>query len=228
MKATCLLLMLAGSAFGAQTVLYVNPQSGRDDNNGSSAKPFASLEKARDTLRVMKKEGVFPKKGAEVELTGTFAMTGATFALDLNDGGTESNAPVVYKASKKGAVFIGGYVLPKSGFRTVTDSETLARLPDCARGNVLRFDLKSVGVRQLAALPDKFSGWNEMEVFSGGQAMRLARWPNTGWAEIAKVVDRGVKPIDHATGEWEFGYKGGTFEYAEDAPARWKVKRAFG
>lgn len=225
MKTWGLLVLLAGSAFGAQTVLYVNPQAGRDDATGTASKPLASLEKARDTIRAWKKNGAFPEKGVTVELRGVFAMPVSTFALDANDGGLSSNAPVVYQASKAGAVFTGGFALPESGFRTVTDAATLARLPDEARGSVVCFDLKAVGVTYLAPLPDKFSGWNEMEVFSGGKAMRLARWPNTGWTEIAKVIDRGVKPIDKATGEWEFGYKGGTFEYAEDAPARWNVEK---
>ena len=225
MKNICWLSMLVGSAFGAQTVLFVNPLSGSDDNSGAASKPFASLGKARDTIRAMKKDGAFPVKGVAVELSGSFSMPTNTFALDANDGGLSVDAPVVYRASSSGARFVGGHVLPESGFRTVTDSATLARLPEGARGKVVAFDLKSVGMTALAPLPDKFSGWNEMEVFCGGQAMRLARWPNTGWTEIAKVIDRGVKPVDKATGEWEFGYKGGTFEYAEDAPARWNVEK---
>ena len=225
MKNIWFMSLLAGSAFGAQTALFVDPQSGSDANSGTAAKPFASLEKARDTVYAMKKGGAFPEKGVTVELSGTFAMPTNAFALEASDGGVSAEAPVVYKASKRGALLVGGLVLPAGGFRTVADEATLSRLPQAARGKVVSFDLKSAGIVKLAPLPDKFSGWSEMEVFSGGKAMRLARWPNTGWAEIAKVIDRGVKPIDKATGEWEFGFKGGTFEYAEDAPARWDVAK---
>ncbi len=225
MKKIGLLSLLAGSAFGAQTVLYVNPQSGCDEDPGTAAKPYASLDKARDTIRALKRDGAFPGTGVTVELTGTFAMPTRAFALAAEDGGAGPDAPVVYRASKSGALLTGGHVLPASGFRAVTDAATLARLPEPARGKVVAFDLKSVGLSALPPLPDKFSGWSEMEVFSGGQAMRLARWPNAGWAEIAKVIDRGVKPVDKATGEWEVGYKGGTFEYAEEAPSRWNVAK---
>jgi hypothetical protein len=225
MRSFCFLSLLVGSAFGAQTVLYVNPQTGNDASKGTASKPFASLEKARDTIRAMKEDGTIPQHGMTVELAGTFAMTTNTFALGLSDSGSNTNAPIIYRASKKGARLIGGHILPESGFRTVTDAITLARLPEQARGRVVAFTLNSVGVTGLAPLPDKFNGWSEMEVFSGGKAMRLARWPNTGWTEIAKVIDRGVKPIDKATGEWEFGYKGGTFEYSEDAPARWNIEK---
>jgi len=222
---TVALTLFAWWSAGAPVVLHVNPQSGCDANKGTASRPFASLEKARDTLRAIRQGGSFPPEGAVVELTGTFAMPVATFALRENDGGAGVESPVVYKASKDGARFIGGYVLPAAGFHAVTDAVTLARLPEVSRGRVLAFDLASLGISRLEPLPDKFSGWSEMEVFSDGKAMRLAHWPNTGWTEIAKVIDRGVKPVDHATGEWEFGYKGGTFEYAEDAPSRWDVSK---
>jgi len=156
-----LLAMWVGSAFGAQTVLYVDPQLGCDGNSGTASKPFASLEKARDTIRALKKDGAFPKKGVAVELSGTFAMPVHACVLGANDGGSDSNAPVVYRASKRGAPVMGRYVLPESGFRTVTDAATLARLPESARGNVVVFDLRSVGVTNLAPLPDKFNGWSE-------------------------------------------------------------------
>ena len=219
------LSLIAGCSFGAETVLCVNPQLGSDANAGTPSAPFASLEKARDTLRALKQSGGFPAKGAVIELTGLFAMPEKTLTLGPDDGGLSAAAPVIYRAAGAGAQFIGGCVLPEAGFQKVVDAQTVARLPEAARGQVVAFDLKTVGVPKLAPLPEKFSGWQEMEVFSGGKAMCLARWPNAGWAEIAKVIDRGVKPIDKATGEWEFGYKGGTFEYAEDAPSRWDVSK---
>lgn len=215
----------AASLCAAPAVVYVDADKGCDDHPGTAGRPVASLAKARDLLRLLPKSGAAAADGAAVEMTGTFALPESTLVLDERDGGATPGAPVVYRASKAGACVIGGYALPACGFRTVTDAETLARLPEPARGRVVVFDLKSAGLSKLAPLPEKFSGWNECEVFSGGRAMRLARWPNEGWAEIVKAVDRGVKPVDKATGEWEFGYKGGTFEYAEDAPSRWDVSK---
>jgi len=225
MNRIAFLCLVSCCAFGGQKVVYVNPQEGRDDNAGTHRHPYASLEKAREAVQALKKSGEFPSRGVVVELSGTFAMPSKTFELGPNDGGPSSNAPVVYRASSEGARFIGGCRLPAKGFRTVTDPTVLARLPEEACGRVVSFDLKTAGLTGFPPLPDKFNGWNEMEVFSGGRAMRLARWPNEGWAEIAKVIDRGVKPVDHATGEWEFGYKGGTFEYDGDAPSRWDVSK---
>ena len=223
--AAVLISVLAVTKGQAQTVLHVHAQRGSDQQDGSADKPFATIEKAKATIRGMRQDKTFSEKGVVVELSGTFAMPAQAFVLDEGDGGMGPGAPVIYRSSKRDARFVGGYTLPAAGFQKVSDAETLARLPEVAHGKVVSFDLKSAGLTALAPLPDKFSGWNEMEIFSGGQAMRLARWPNAGWAEIAKVIDRGVKPVDKATGEWEFGYKGGTFEYAEDAPSRWNVAK---
>ncbi len=215
---------VTAAAQAESTVLYVNAQGGSDDAAGTAAQPFASLDRARDALRELKRAGAFPASGAVIELTGVFDLSIKTFELSAGDGGLSPAAPVVYRAGPKGALLTGGRNLPAGGFRTVTDPQTLARLPERARGKVVEFDLKAAGIGPFMPLPDKFAGWNEQELFSSGTAMRLARWPNEGWAEIAKVIDRGVKPIDRKTGEWEFGYKGGTFEYAEDAPSRWNVE----
>ena len=112
MKKICFLSLLACSSCGSQAALYVNPQSGCDDNKGTASEPFASLEKARDTIRSLKKSGALAEKGIAVELSGTFAMPTNTFVLDAYDGGSATNAPVVYRAAKPGALFVGGHVLP--------------------------------------------------------------------------------------------------------------------
>lgn len=209
----------------AQTVLYVDAQKGSDQQLGTVDKPLATWRQAIDKIREMKRSNTFPAEGVTLELSGTFNMAGKTCELTASDGGLSDKALVVIRASKQGALITGGRTLAASGFQKVTNPETLARLPEAARGKVVSFDLKTAGITQLAPLPKKFSGWSEMEIFSKGKSMTLARWPNTGWAEIDTVIDRGVKPVDKATGEWEFGVRGGTFTYAEEAPARWDVSK---
>ena len=220
-----LVAAMAVAGASAQTVFHVDAQRGQDTQDGSAARPFASLKRAQTAIRELKTNQTFPEKGVTVEVSGTFVMPEETVSFEESDSGIGPNAPVIVRAAKAGALFLGGRRLPAEGFKPVSDAATLARLPEAVRGKVVAFDLKTIGVTRLAPLPDKFHGWREMELFSNGKAMRLARWPNTGWAQIAKVIDRGVKPIDRATGEWEFGVRGGIFEYAEDAPARWDVSK---
>ncbi len=219
------LAMFAAMTCQAQQLLYVDAQRGNDLHDGSKAKPFASLARARDAVRALKKANAFPERGVVIEVSGNFSLATQNLVLEAQDGGTGPDAPVVVRAGASGAVITGGHALPPEGFRKVTDDATRTRLPEAAREHVVVFDLASVGVEALEPLPDKFSGWREMEIFCDGKAMRLARWPNTGWTEIVKVIDRGVKPVDKATGEWEHGYKGGTFEYEGDAPSRWRVDK---
>ena len=219
------LVVLAAMTGRAQRTVYVDAQHGSDSHDGSAGKPFASLARARDAVRTLKKAGVFPEQGVAIEASGNFSLASENVVLDAQDGGSGADAPLVIRAGAGGAMITGGYVLPPEGFRKVTDAATRSRLPEAARDHVVAFDLASVGLAALAPLPDKFSGWREMEIFSGGKAMRLARWPNAGWTEIVTVIDRGVKPVDKATGEWEHGYKGGTFEYTGDAPSRWRVDK---
>ena len=209
----------------AQSVYYVDAARGADTHEGSQAKPFASLFKAREVIRELKAKHAFPSKGVIVEVKGTFTCADKTLELAEQDSGASADAPVIYRASPEGALLVGGYVLAAEQFKPVTDPATLARLTEAARPHVRVLDLKALGMMLLSPLPDKFNGWSEMELFAEGKAMQLARWPNTGWTSFTNVIDRGVKPIDHATGEWEHGYKGGTFAYDGDQPSRWDVSK---
>ncbi len=206
----------------ADTILYVNPQTGSADGNGSADKPFSSLVGARNLIRQMDKSSCGQ---IVVELSGKFDFPVDNFELTDSDSGASAENPVIYRAGKDGALLVGGYSLPESGFQKITDPSVLNRLKTDVQDKVYQFDLKTVGLTTLEPLPDKFSGWNELELFSSDARKSLARFPNKGWLEIAKVIDRGVKPIDKATGEWEFGDRGGVFEYSEDEPARWNVEK---
>lgn len=216
------LICLVFSLVQAETVFYVNSQTGTPDGIGSADKPFATLSAARDAVRKLDRS---KPETIIVELTGKFEFPVESFLLDQNDCGNSPEHPIVYRAGKDGALLVGGYVLPEAGFQKVVDPAVLNRLKEPVRGKVFQFDLKTVGLAELKPLPEKFSGWNELEVFSGDARKQIARFPNKGWLEIAKIIDRGVKPVDKATGEWEFGYKGGVFEYSEDEPARWNVEK---
>ena len=49
--------------------------------------------------------------------------------------------------------------------------------------------------------------------------MTLARWPNEGWATVAKIVDGGT-----AASSANQPPRPGTFEYSGDRPARWNIE----
>ena len=82
-------------------------------------------------------------------LPGEYRVTGP-LALSHQDSGKPEN-PVVYQAVQPGkAIFYGGTRL--TGFQPVTDPAILERLPEEARGHVMRCDLRALGITDYGQL----------------------------------------------------------------------------
>ncbi len=193
---------------------FVAPD-GKDQNPGSRQQPFASLERARDALRSLKRDGTLPPGGAAVVVRGGVYRRHETFRLTPEDSGTASS-PIVYRAAPgETPVFTGGVTI--RGFRPVDDASILARLPEKSRGKVLQVDLQSQGVTDLGELRPRGFGRGEspmLELFFDGRPMPVARWPNDGFARVGKVIEAGGKP----------GTAAG-FEDEGDRPSRWTQAR---
>lgn len=200
-------------------------QSDASEGDGTELKPFATLEAARDAAR--------PFVGKEpVEILvkpGTYYLP-ETFALGKDDGGTRE-APVVYRSIEpKGAHLVGAVKLDGRLFRQTDDPETLARLPESSRGKVVEFDLNAIGIKELNA-PGVHCQMPlaTPELFTNGKRMRIARWPNEGWATVEKIVDGGSpgnsgSAFDAAKmKQTKTTPVGGTFQYSEDSPNRWNA-----
>lgn len=168
---------------------FVSPK-GRDTNPGTLAKPFATLERARDAVRAQKVRGLLPAGGAVINLRGgTYAVTN-TFELGEADSGSVG-APVVYRAwQQEKPVFDGGFRVRK--FKRVSDPAILARLPPEARSNVRVADLKAQGITAFEAQKSYGYGMNNQtmrELFEDGKPLPIARWPNAGALKIGEVLD---------------------------------------
>ncbi len=74
--------------------LHVAPR-GNDSGDGSATQPFASLERARDEIRVRRQRGSLFRGGVEVRVHGGEYLVSQTFLLSEGDSGTES-APVFF------------------------------------------------------------------------------------------------------------------------------------
>ncbi|MDH7571756.1 MAG: hypothetical protein QHJ73_19420, partial [Armatimonadota bacterium] len=190
--------------------LFVAP-SGNDRNDGSARRPVASLLRARDLVRQVRAKGVRGPIAVNV-LPGEYRVTN-TLALTAEDSGS-TGGPVVYRAVAPGkAVFYGGTRL--RGFEVVTDPDVLRRLPEEARGKVMRCDLRAQGITDYGRLAVR--GFAQppapptLELFVDGQPMTLARWPNTGFVGIARLIEPGSKPEG----------KPSVFQYLDDRHARW-------
>ena len=152
--ALCMVVFLAwASAFGGEeqkvAQLFVSP-SGSDANLGTEAKPFATLERARDAVRQIKQAGPL-KEPVTVCVRGGSYRISASLILAAQDSGTEA-APIVWRAAPGEEVRLcGGPALSTKALVPVTDEKVLARLDPAARGQVLQADLNEKGVTELGS-----------------------------------------------------------------------------
>lgn len=183
--------------------------TGSDRNPGTAERPFATLERARDTIRSMKStEGRVPFGEITVWVRGGVYEIRSTFQLTAEDSGTR-DSPITYRACDgEQARLVGGREVKH--WEPVRDTEVLSRIDPAARGKVLRSDLKAQGITDYGKLVSRGFGRKgspaHMELFFSDAPMNLAQWPNGGWTTIAAVPA---------------GPDGGKFTYGGDRPERW-------
>lgn len=220
-----------------QSVFFVSPE-GDDQNGGSEAQPFATLEQARDAIRAYKQQHeTLPEEGFTVYLRAGSYPLDASFILEEQDAGTDS-LPVIYTAYPDETVSInGGYNLQTSFFEMVADPAILERIPSSAHEHVRQIDLKQAGVQNFGSIEISGMGYPDVvtppELFFNGEAMTLARWPNEDYVRVHKVVDPGTMPwayqddINPLSREYippeerDDPWRGFVMQYEENRPGRW-------
>lgn len=198
------LILLTLPAPAEELVFHVAPD-GNDSWSGTFAQanadstdgPFATLQRARDAIRTLRKTGTLDK-GATVELqAGTYFLSKA-LELTTEDSGTEG-APIVYRSAPGAKVTLTGG-RPVAGWAPVKDPAILKRLPESARGKVQVADLEAQGITDFGKLSVRGfaigSGAAEAELIYGNQPMTLARWPNDGFAKVKGRKDEQTIEVD--------------------------------
>jgi len=175
--------------------LYVSP-NGNDSWSGRLASPnrtrtdgpFATLERARDAIRALKKQGGLPDGGVIVWLRGGTYTQLTPFELTAEDSGTPQS-PITYSAYRNEQVrLVGGKRV--TGWKPVTDATVLRKLPSEARGKALVADLRAQGITDFGQMLRRGFGSSAavpagLELFYNGKPMPLARYPNEGWLKIS-------------------------------------------
>lgn len=167
---------------------------------------YATIEAARDALRKARAAGALAD-GAEVRIHRGIYTLDSALKFTKEDSGT-ADAPIRYVAASGEVRLMGGRKV--SGFAPLRDEAALARLPASARKHVWTANLKKQGIEDFGVADGR-----GIELFYGGQRMKLARWPNEGFTTIVDVpkldVDvRGTK-----------GSVEGKFTYKGRRPGRW-------
>ena len=165
---------------------YVSP-AGSDANPGTAEQPFATLARARDAGRAD------PAPGYEVRvLPGVWRES---LVLDAADSGSHWIGD--------GAILTGGLTVPASDTAPLP-SQFVHRLTADAAAHVRVIDLASYGLcpddwGPVCAIggfhtANRYDGapiGTNIEIFSGGRRMTLARYPNEGWLRLEAVMDVG-------------------------------------
>ena len=222
-----------GLAIHAQTkptVFYV-ASVGDDSWSGTMASPnrnmtdgpFATPERARDAIRRLKSKKVRLSGGVKVLLRGTTYSFSHTLRLSSEDSGT-SDSPIEWTAYPGESVAFSGDK-DVTGFRKISDPNILKRIDPPYRDKILVTNLREQGISDFGTIVQR--GSPGLELFFNGQRMTVARWPDTGWLQIAGVPQNGDslfnKGLDR---EKRFdgvpvGRHYGRITYEGDRPKRW-------
>jgi parallel beta helix pectate lyase-like protein len=187
---------------------------GTGANDGSMAKPFGSLNQARDAIRALNQSsgGKLPEGGFRVMVHGGVHGMRATFQLTAEDSGTASS-PIVYQATAGATpIFDGGGRI--DAWKPVSDAALRAKFDPAVRNRVLEANLKSLGVEDLG---HPTAARLRPELFCNNVPQTLARWPNEGFALTGAILGTETFKIWNSIP----GCKDGKFRFIEDRPARW-------
>lgn len=206
------LLTLLTSALSAAE-FHVSP-TGRDDQPGTRAEPFASLEKARDAVRALHQNA--PAEEVTVWMEAGVHQRKETFELNASDTRTS------YRAKEPGKTVLSAALeVPSLAWKLVPLGDP--RLDPAAQGKVYQLSLDLLGVTHAKTFPSRFNdGGGVFDLYCGGEKQPISRWPNTTDTKMQRVLDKGVwsgQPKDK---------RGGVFEYEGDRPLRWKAAAAAG
>jgi len=195
---------------------------GDDTNDGTKEKPFATIKRAQEEARKLKKNGM-PKGGIAVYLRGGKYFLTESISFEKEDSGTKES-PVVYRNYPGEEVrLIGGTQI--KNLMILNDTDIMKKLPEEARGKVWTADLKESGITDYGKMANRGSERNAfsyiLELFCNGKPMHLARWPNEGYARVASLVmpegDGLIPGIPAPRGY----YQNLRFCYSGDRPERW-------
>ena len=182
------------------TAFYVSP-GGDDGGDGSAARPFATLLRARDAVRALARSSGLPAGGVAVRLRGGTYRVDKTLSLVAADSGAPGR-PVVWEACPGERPVLSG-AFRFRGLRDVTEGAVLARLPAAACGRVKCFDLRAAGYPFWNVRMPKYGRYATAatmnDLYEDGNFMTTARYPNEGEFLIVKSVPdsgRGVVAAD--------------------------------
>ncbi len=177
--------------------VYVATNGNDTNGDGTIAKPFATLVKARDYVNTIKASST---SGVTIWVRGgTYSMP-TTFSIKSTDGGSIGK-PIIYRAFTNENVIING-VKPVNSANWVSYTGSTSRLnPAVTASQIKECTLSNLGMAVSGLMPDNINDVNNgfyqftnlPGVYWNGSRQKLARFPNDfpNYMEVKKVVDGG-------------------------------------
>lgn len=158
----------------AEITFYISPEGSDSQSGTNMEQAFATLEKARDAIRTLKKNGGL-KSPVTVYLGGGTYELSEPFILHIEDSGTEA-CPITYRAYNKEEVIISGGREIKGQWESFKGNIMVCTIPEARDGN-----------------------WKFRQLFLNGKRMIRARTPDIDeYYRIAKAdrrMDRNELPF---------------------------------
>lgn len=199
---------------GRKVFSFFIAQDGKSSNDGSKAKPFASLDDA--TIAISKIS--VPYDAIVYIMKGTYYLSKS---FVYSEAVSDSDHSITFTNLDYGkVVFTGSAKLDNELFQIVTDKDVLQRLPSIARGKVFEIDLKRAGVLDYGKWLQHGSNViypSHLELFYNHFMLPLARWPNDRLAPIGDVLDHGS-----SISKGEKDNRGAKFSFTNNRLANWR------
>jgi hypothetical protein len=195
-------------------------KSGSDNNPGTERRPFATLVRARDAVREIKKIKGILKGGITIWIYDGVYLLQKGFELTEEDSG-EPDSPIIYRAvNGEDLRLIGGVTIDGKNFEKLKDERILNRIKPEYRDKIFCINLKKLGITNFG----EFKQWGHslpvvnslLELFVGHKPMQLAKYPNSGGIPIGNIIDCGSIPRDK-----DYSNRGGAFKYTDERHKKW-------
>jgi len=151
--------------------VYVSDASGNDNNTGSKASPFKTLEKA---LTAMKNQG-----GGVIWVEGGNYSLNEGIIINGSHSGTVISPLFIKSYGDKDVTFTSNVILDSTGFKPVgTKKDPVAdRLKDDVKDKVYYCDISDLGLTASNLVPIT-PAQGPARVYVGGEEYTLAQYPN--------------------------------------------------
>ena len=176
---------------GQEISIHVSPY-GDDQYEGTKERPVATIERARNLIREIKKQHL-PKDTISVFLHEGVYRLKRGIVLTAADAGTEKS-PVIYRSNEGENVVISGAILIEN-YKMLSDDHFLYRKDSNIGSKIIEIDLQEAGLSVFERFRlSGFSGneaqrmYTLRELFFNRKSMPLSRWPNKGYSKFADIV----------------------------------------